>query len=223
MTSPAFDLAINGGLFFDGTGAPKRVVSLGVRDGKLTELRESPYSAGEARETIDATGPWITPGFVDLHTHYGAELEAAPALSESLRHKVTTLLVGSCSLGTVLSSPLNIADMFTRVEAVPREHVLPVSETKKSWNTPTEYRAHLDSLPPPPLPQGGVHRTPESRSARPGVPPRLDAGGGWMPYPRPMRWDAWQQVADLHLPEPYGSGSVRSAQGQHSLGGVGAV
>ena len=59
MTSPAFDLAINGGLFFDGAGAPGRVVSLGVRDGKLTERRESPYSAGEARETIDATGPWV--------------------------------------------------------------------------------------------------------------------------------------------------------------------
>jgi N-acyl-D-aspartate/D-glutamate deacylase len=87
------------------------------------------------------------PGFVDLHTHYDAELEAAPALLESLRHGVTTIVVGSCSLGTVLSEPLDIADLFTRVEAIPREQVLPIFERGKTWRTPGEYRAHLDSLP----------------------------------------------------------------------------
>ncbi len=147
MTSPALDLAINDGLFFDGTGAPARAVSVGIRDGLVAELRDAPFTAAEARELIDARGRWVMPGFVDLHTHYDAELEAAPALSESLRHGVTTLLVGSCSLGTVLSSALDIADMFTRVEAIPREHVLPIFESKKTWNTPREYRDHLDSLP----------------------------------------------------------------------------
>lgn len=146
-TSPPLDLAINDGLFFDGTGAPGRAVSVGVRGGRVAELREAPFTADEARELVDARGCWVMPGFVDLHTHYDAELEAAPALSESLRHGVTTVLVGSCSLGTVLSSPLDIADMFTRVEAVPREHVLPIFEAKKTWGTPAEYRDHLDALP----------------------------------------------------------------------------
>ena len=102
---------------------------------------------GVVAERIDLSGQWLMPGFIDLHTHYDAELEAAPALSESLRHGVTTVLVGSCSLGTVLSSPLDIADMFTRVEAIPREHVLPLFESKKTWSTPAEYRAHVDTLP----------------------------------------------------------------------------
>jgi len=142
-----FDLAINGGLFFDGTGAPGVVRSLGIRDGNVVAIRETPFSASEAREMVDARDRWVMPGFVDLHTHYDAELEAAPSLSESLRHGVTTVLVGSCSLGTVLSTPVDIADMFTRVEAMPREHVLPLFEAKKDWSTPAEYRAHIDSLP----------------------------------------------------------------------------
>ncbi len=147
MGSHRFDLAINDGLFFDGSGAPPRVASVAIRDGRVAELRDGPYSDDEARESIDARGCWVTPGFVDLHTHYDAELEAAPSLSESLRHGVTTVVVGSCSLGTVLSSPVDVADMFTRVEAVPREHVLPIFEAKKTWSTPAEYRAHLDALP----------------------------------------------------------------------------
>ncbi len=143
---PAFDVAINQGLFFDGTGRPGRACSLGVRDGCVAAIREAPIGAAEARRVVDARGRWVMPGFVDLHTHYDAEVEAAPALSESLRHGVTTVLVGSCSLGTVLSDPIDIADMFTRVEAVPREHVLPLFEANKSWRTPAEYRAHLDAL-----------------------------------------------------------------------------
>ena len=146
-SGPTLDLAINGGLYFDGTGAPAARRSLGIRDGHLVEVREAPYSEDEARELVDATGRWVMPGFIDLHTHYDAELEAAPSLSESLRHGVTTVLVGSCSLGTVLSTPLDIADMFTRVEAIPREHVLPLFEAKKTWSTPAQYREHLDALP----------------------------------------------------------------------------
>lgn len=140
-----FDLAINHGLFFDGTGSPGKRRSLAVREGRVAAIQEAPFSSAEAREIVDAEGSWVMPGFVDLHTHYDAEVEAAPALSESLRHGVTTVLVGSCSLGTVLSDPVDIADMFTRVEAVPREHVLPLFEAHKSWRTPAEYRAHLDS------------------------------------------------------------------------------
>jgi N-acyl-D-aspartate/D-glutamate deacylase len=142
-----FDLVIDDGLFFDGTGAPGQRRSLGIRDGRVAAIRPEPFGPGAAPERVDARGAWVMPGFVDIHTHYDAELEAAPALSESLRHGVTTVVVGSCSLGTVLSSPLDIADMFTRVEAIPRDHVLPLFEAKKTWSTPAEYRAHLDALP----------------------------------------------------------------------------
>jgi N-acyl-D-aspartate/D-glutamate deacylase len=156
---PDTDLAINDGLFFDGTGRPGKTLSLAIRDGRVAEIREAPFSASEAREIVDARGLWVMPGFVDLHTHYDAEVLAAPALSESLRHGVTTVLVGSCSLGTVLSDPLDIADMFTRVEAVPREHVLPLFEANRSWRTPAEYRvggrlAVRDGVPLPEVGNG---------------------------------------------------------------------
>ncbi len=140
------DLAIQGGTLYDGTGAAPRAVSVGVRDGRVVELRDGVFAPHEVREVVDATGRWVTPGFVDLHTHYDAEVEAAPGLTESLRHGVTTVLVGSCSLGTVLSSPLDIADLFTRVEGIPREQVLPLFEARKDWSTPAAYSAHLDGL-----------------------------------------------------------------------------
>lgn len=142
--SGVLDLAIHDGLVFDGTGAAPRRASVGIRDGAVVEVAEARLPA---RRTIEAAGRWVMPGFVDLHTHYDAEVEAAPALLESLRHGVTTVVVGSCSLGTVLSEPVDIADMFTRVEAIPREQVLPIFERTKTWRTPAEYRAHLDGLP----------------------------------------------------------------------------
>jgi N-acyl-D-aspartate/D-glutamate deacylase len=141
-----FDVAINSGLLFDGTGRPGQLASLGIRGSRVAEIRETPFSTDEAAETIDAQGKWVMPGFLDIHTHYDAEVEAAPGLSESLRHGVTTVTFGSCSLGTVLSRPVDIADMFTRVEAVPYEFVLPLFEARKRWTTPAEYRAHIDTL-----------------------------------------------------------------------------
>ena len=82
-------------------------VGVGIRDGTA--------------EVIDATGCWVTPGFVDLHTHYDAELELDPALGESVRHGVTTVLIGSCGLSFAVGDPEDLADMFCRVEGVPRD------------------------------------------------------------------------------------------------------
>ena len=62
----------------------------------------------------------MTPGFIDNHTHYDAELLGAPGLVESVRHGVTTVLVGSCSLSTIYCDPIDCADFFSRVEALPR-------------------------------------------------------------------------------------------------------
>ena len=87
------------------------------------------------------------PGFVDIHTHYDAELIAAPALTESVRHGVTTVTVGSCSISAILSDPDDCSDLFTRVEAVPRAQVLPLLRRAKTWNTPREYVDFLRSHP----------------------------------------------------------------------------
>ncbi len=104
-------------------------------------------AAPEGTEVIEASGCWVTPGFIDLHTHYDAELEAQPELSESLRHGVTTCLIGSCGLSLVMGEPADMADMFCRVEGIPRDMVLPLLEDRVDWTSPSGYVDHLSSLP----------------------------------------------------------------------------
>jgi N-acyl-D-glutamate deacylase len=139
------DVVIEGGLYFDGTGAPGVVRNIGIRDGKVVAVSEGPL--GGAAEVIDARGKWVTPGFIDIHTHYDAELLAAPSLGESVRHGVTTVTVGSCSISTVLSEAEDCSDLFTRVESVPRAQVLPLLRAKKTWSTPSEYVEFLGRHP----------------------------------------------------------------------------
>ena len=131
-----FDVVVRGGLYFDGTGARGVVRDVGIRDGRVAAVSAEPL---DGARTIDARGKWVTPGFVDVHTHYDAELIAAPALTESIRHGVTTVTVGSCSISAVLADPEDCSDLFTRVESVPREHVLPLLRATKTWTTPGAY------------------------------------------------------------------------------------
>jgi len=142
----SFDVIVKNGLCFDGTGAPGERANLGIRDGRVVAWSTAPLDEAGCPEVVDASGKWVMPGFLDLHTHYDAELVAAPSLSESVRHGVTTVTIGSCSVSAVLAEPEDCSDLFTRVEAVPRSHVLPLLKAKKTWSTPREYvdflRAH---------------------------------------------------------------------------------
>lgn len=138
---------IRNGTVYDGTGAPPRDVDVLVGDdGRITRLGVA-LEAPEGAEVVDATGCWVTPGFIDIHTHYDAEVELHPQLSESLRHGVTTALIGSCGLSLVVGEPEDMADTFCRVEGIPREMVLPLLEDVVDWKTPGDYTDHLRSLP----------------------------------------------------------------------------
>ncbi|MFE8596060.1 N-acyl-D-amino-acid deacylase family protein [Archangium violaceum] len=141
------ELVIANGLFFDGHGSPPRVRHLGIRDGRVTAISESPLPTGPDTRVIDATGRWVMPGFIDLHTHYDAEVELAPSLSESVRHGITSVMVGSCSLSLAVGTPEDLADQFCRVEAIPYDTVRSLLERKKDWETLGEYFTHLDRLP----------------------------------------------------------------------------
>lgn len=141
----SYDVVIHSGTYFDGTGAEPRQVDVGIRNGHVVEVGPQ-LDRSSAGTVIDASGRWVMPGFIDNHTHYDAELLLAPGLVESVRHGVTTVCVGSCSLSTIYSSTQDVADMFSRVEAVPRECVLQ-SLANKSWTTAAEYANHLDTLP----------------------------------------------------------------------------
>lgn len=147
MTSPALDLVLKGGTLFDGRGGPRRVADVGIRGDQVVAISEQPLPIGASTRVVDATDRWVTPGFIDIHTHYDAEIEVAPALLESVRHGVTTVVTGSCSLSMAVGRPRDLADMFCRVEGIPRAVVAPLFERIKSWDSPSEYLAHLDRLP----------------------------------------------------------------------------
>lgn len=142
-----YDLIIRNGRYFDGTGVPSRIVNVAVKDGRIARVSADPINQLGCKQVIDAEGKWVMPGFLDTHTHYDAELLAAPGLKESVRHGVTTVTVGSCSISMMLNPPEDCADLFTRVEAVPREHVLPLLQKKKDWHTPAEYIERMNDLP----------------------------------------------------------------------------
>jgi len=142
-----FDHVIENGLVFDGRGGDPVLRHLGIRDGRVAAISETPLAAEQSTQVVDARGRWVMPGFVDLHTHYDAELEVSPSLSESVRHGVTTIFMGSCSLGASLGRPEDIADIFCRVEGIPRDIMLPLLEERKDWETLGEYFEHLETMP----------------------------------------------------------------------------
>jgi N-acyl-D-aspartate/D-glutamate deacylase len=143
----AYDVIIRDGLWFDGTGGAPHTRTLGIRDGVVATVSETPLDETGCPEVIDAAGKWVVPGFIDVHTHYDAEVLLDPGLRESVRHGVTTVLLGNCSLSTVYASTEDAADLFSRVEAVPREYVHGALDSHRTWSTPAEYIEAIDALP----------------------------------------------------------------------------
>jgi N-acyl-D-aspartate/D-glutamate deacylase len=146
-----FDVVVRDGRWFDGSGGPSAVRTIGIRDGRVAAVVEGDLDETGCPEVIDARGQWVLPGMVDIHTHYDVEVLREPALVESLRHGVTTILLGSCSLSTLHVDPTTAGDLFGRVEAIPRRHVIGALEEARretgGWRDATEYVAFLESLP----------------------------------------------------------------------------
>jgi N-acyl-D-aspartate/D-glutamate deacylase len=139
------DLLLRNGLVFDGTGRPPRRCDVGIENGRIAAL--APAIDAPACEVRDASAYWITPGFVDIHTHYDVEVEIAPGLAESVRHGVTTAVMGNCSLSLTVGEPQALADIFLRVESLPPELVRRWLAGAVSWGSPRDYIDHLCALP----------------------------------------------------------------------------
>ena len=100
--SDGLDLAIRGGTLVDGTGAPSREGDVGIRDGRIVELGDV---QGRPARTIDARVCVVAPGFVDIHTHYDAQVFWDRMLTISPWHGVTSVVVGNCGFGIAPTRP----------------------------------------------------------------------------------------------------------------------
>ena len=143
----SYDTIIRNGRWFDGSGAASAVRNLGIRGGHVVAISPDPLDEMDCRHVIDATGKWVLPGLLDIHTHYDVEVLEGPALTESLRHGVTTVMLGSCSLSTIHVGGVDAGDLFGRVEAIPREHVIGAVDRHKTWTTCEQYVDALEARP----------------------------------------------------------------------------
>src|SRR2546423_11529324 len=115
------DLVIRGGTVVDGTGAPARRADVAVADGVIVAVGDV---TDRATRTIDAEGLVVTPGFVDIHTHYDAQLHWDPTASPASWHGVTTLLTGNCGFTFAPARADDLAWlllMLSRVEGMPAD------------------------------------------------------------------------------------------------------
>jgi N-acyl-D-aspartate/D-glutamate deacylase len=110
-----YDLKIAGGTLIDGTGAPARPGDVGIRGGRIVALGATP---GRAAETLDAAGRAVAPGFIDLHTHYDAQILWDPLLSISPWHGVTTVVMGNCGFGVAPTRPAHRGLILRTLEKV---------------------------------------------------------------------------------------------------------
>ena len=140
-----FDIKIINGTIVDGTGAKPYHDNVAVKDGEIVEIGSCD---GDATKTIDAKGAIVTPGFVDLHTHYDGQISWDDALQPSVNHGVTTAIMGSCGVGF---APVREKDhdllirLMEGVEDIPG--VALAEGLTWNWESFPEYMDAIDGFP----------------------------------------------------------------------------
>jgi N-acyl-D-aspartate/D-glutamate deacylase len=139
------DLVVRGGEVIDGTGATRRRADVGVRAGRVVAIGDVDE---DADQSIDADGAVVAPGFVDIHTHYDAQIFWDPALTPSPLHGVTTVVGGNCgfTIAPMEASETDyITRMLARVEGMPLESLM--EGVKYDWRSFGEYLDRIDGTP----------------------------------------------------------------------------
>ena len=142
------DLLICGGDLVDGTGAPARRADVGIRGGRIVALGDA-ATAEPAARVIDAVGLVVAPGFVDIHTHYDAQVFWDGALTPSPYHGVTTVVAGNCGLTL---APIADAHQDFLVRLLARVEQIPVASLTAGvdirWRTFAEYLDAVEAQHP---------------------------------------------------------------------------
>ena len=140
-----YDLKIVNGLVYDGEGGEAREADVAVRNGVIVAVGDC---AGDARETIDASGHIVTPGFIDLHTHYDGQVSWDAGMQPSVNHGVSTVVMGSCGVGFAPVRPADREKLIRLMEGVEDIPGIALSEgITWDWETLPEYMDALDAKP----------------------------------------------------------------------------
>ena len=137
------DVVIKGGTVVDGTGGPSFRADVGVRDGRIVDIGSIDEAAGQS---VDADGAIVTPGWVDVHTHYDGQVTWDDELEPSASNGVTTLVMGNCGVGFAPVRPHDheaLIDLMEGVEDIPGS-ALSVGMPWGKWETFGEYLDLLD-------------------------------------------------------------------------------
>ncbi|HWA65354.1 MAG TPA: amidohydrolase family protein [Mycobacteriales bacterium] len=137
-----FDTVIAGGTVVDGTGSAPYAADIAIQDGRIVEIGQV---SGESRERIDAGGLLVTPGWVDVHTHYDGQVTWDEAIEPSAANGVTTLVMGNCGVGFAPVRPADHAaliDLMEGVEDIPGSAL----STGMPWGEWESFEEYLDLL-----------------------------------------------------------------------------
>ena len=140
------DLVISNATLVDGSGEPQRMSDIAINNGKIVEVGPAgSISTTSSRRTIDADGLVVTPGFVDVHTHYDAQVSWDPLLTPSSWHGVTTAVMGNCGVGFAPAHPQRhqwLIELMEGVEDIPGAAMTDGIDWQ--WETFPEYLDAVD-------------------------------------------------------------------------------
>ena len=139
------ELVIRNGTVVDGTGAPARTADVAIDGGRITAVGQV---ADQGREEIDAAGLLVTPGFVDIHTHYDGQVVWDPAITPSSWHGVTTIVMGNCGVGFAPVRPDRhdfLINVMEGVEDIPGTAL--AEGIDFTWESFPEYLDAVEAVP----------------------------------------------------------------------------
>ncbi|MEM7542234.1 MAG: amidohydrolase family protein [Pseudomonadota bacterium] len=143
-----FEKVIKNGTIVEGTGLPRFKGDIAINNGRIAKIGKIDSSL--AREVIDAEGLIVAPGFVDLHTHYDAQIHWDPYCTISGWHGVTSVAIGNCGFGFAPAREENrerLLKMMTRTEQIPYESMIEGMGLDWDWESLPQWMDHLDSIP----------------------------------------------------------------------------